>query len=287
VLTQIENRTDQGRRDFSALFVDTGEAWITGITGAPGAGKSSLVAELIPHLLRAADRVAVVAVDPSSPFSGGAILGDRIRMGTHAGDDRVFIRSLANRGALGGISETTPSIVAALDGLGFDEVLVETVGVGQSEVEVATTTDTTIVVVSPGWGDAIQVSKAGFLEIADVLVVNKADRSGADLAARDLEAMIAIGPDRGWTPPVVMTTATDGSGVGELVEAVERHRRYLVESGERDHRRRRSAVRQLAAAVRLEAEDASDSTDVDDVVERVATRQVDPWSAAVGLLRNK
>ena len=287
VLTQIENRTDQGRRDFSALFADTGEAWITGITGAPGAGKSSLVAELIPHLLRAADRVAVVAVDPSSPFSGGAILGDRIRMGTHAGDDRVFIRSLANRGALGGISETTPSIVAALDGLGFDEVLVETVGVGQSEVEVATTTDTTIVVVSPGWGDAIQVSKAGFLEIADVLVVNKADRPGADLAARDLEAMIAIGPDRGWTPPVVMTTATDGSGVGELVEAVERHRRYLVESGERDHRRRRSAVRQLAAAVRLEAGDASDSTDVDDVVERVAKRQVDPWSAAVGLLRNK
>ena len=167
-------------------------------------------------------------------------------MGSQAGNDRLYIRSLANRGALGGISETTPPIVAALDGLGFDEVVVETVGVGQSEVEIATTTDTTVVVVSPGWGDAIQVSKAGFLEIADVLVVNKADRPGADGAVRDLEAMLTMGPARPWTPPVVATTATDGSGVDEVVEAILAHRDYLSDSGARQRRRRVAAARQLA-----------------------------------------
>lgn len=292
VLTHIENRTPEGRDLFSVLFTESGLAWTTGITGAPGAGKSTLVSELIPRLV-AGGRLAVIAVDPSSPFSGGAILGDRIRMGSNAGDPRVYIRSLANRGALGGISETTPSIVSALDGLGFDEILVETVGVGQSEVEVATTTDTTVVVVSPGWGDAIQVSKAGFLEIADVLVVNKADRHGADVAVRDLEAMVALGSertpgsDRGWTPPVVTTTATDGTGVDELVDAIERHRSHLVESGERVGRRRVAAARQLAAAVRLEAEGAGGTADMDDLVAMVAMRQIDPWSAAVALLSKK
>jgi LAO/AO transport system kinase len=181
--------------------------------------------------------------------------------------------------------------VSALDGLGFGEVLVETVGVGQSEVEIATTTDTTVVVVSPGWGDAIQVSKAGFLEIADVLVVNKADRQGADGAVRDLEAMIALGADEAsqgaWIPPVIATTATDGSGVDELVEAIERHRIHLVESGERGIRRRVASARQLAAAVRLEAEAAGDAGDLDDLVGRVAMRQIDPWTAAVALIAKK
>ena len=290
VLTHIENRSPEGRDLFAALFSESGHAWITGVTGAPGAGKSTLVSELIPQLVQAG-RLAVVAVDPSSPFSGGAILGDRVRMGTHAGDSRVYIRSLANRGALGGISETTPPIVSALDGIGFDEVVVETVGVGQSEVEVATTTDTTVVVVSPGWGDAIQVSKAGFLEIADVLVVNKADRKGADVAVRDLEAMVSLGdgqgPGRAWTPPVIATTATDGSGVDALVDAINRHRRYLVDSGERAVRRRIAAARQLAAAVRLEAEGAEDAGDLDDLVAQVATREIDPWTAAAALIAKK
>ncbi len=290
VLTHIENRSPEGRDLFAALFSESGHAWITGVTGAPGAGKSTLVSELIPQLVQAG-RLAVVAVDPSSPFSGGAILGDRVRMGTHAGDSRVYIRSLANRGALGGISETTPPIVSALDGIGFDEVVVETVGVGQSEVEVATTTDTTVVVVSPGWGDAIQVSKAGFLEIADVLVVNKADRKGADVAVRDLEAMVSLGdgqgPGRAWTPPVIATTATDGSGVDALVDAINRHRRYLVDSEERTVRRRIAAARQLAAAVRLEAEGAEDAGDLDDLVAQVATRQIDPWRAAAALIARK
>lgn len=290
VLTHIENRSPEGRDLFAALFSESGHAWITGVTGAPGAGKSTLVSELIPQLVQAG-RLAVVAVDPSSPFSGGAILGDRVRMGTHAGDSRVYIRSLANRGALGGISETTPPIVSALDGIGFDEVVVETVGVGQSEVEVATTTDTTVVVVSPGWGDAIQVSKAGFLEIADVLVVNKADRKGADVAVRDLEAMVSLGdgqgPGRAWTPPVIATTATDGSGVDALVDAINRHRRYLVDSEERTVRRRIAAARQLAAAVRLEAEGAEDAGDLDDLVAQVATRQIDPWRAAAALIAKK
>lgn len=286
VLTQIENRTADGRTLFATLFAESGSAWITGITGAPGAGKSTLVAELIPRLI-GQGRLAVVAVDPSSPFSGGAILGDRIRMGSQAGNDRLYIRSLANRGALGGISETTPPIVAALDGLGFDEVVVETVGVGQSEVEIATTTDTTVVVVSPGWGDAIQVSKAGFLEIADVLVVNKADRPGADGAVRDLEAMLTMGPARPWTPPVVATTATDGSGVDEVVEAILAHRDHLSDSGARQRRRRVAAARQLAAAVRLEAESAGGAQDIDDLVGEVAARRIDPWAAAVALLQSK
>jgi LAO/AO transport system kinase len=283
VLTSIENRTPDGRLYFAELFAASGNAWSTGITGAPGAGKSTLVSQLVP-LLRVDGMLAVVAVDPSSPFSGGAILGDRIRMGNHAGDDRVYIRSLANRGALGGISETTPPVVAALDGLGFDEIVVETVGVGQSEVEVATTTDTTVVVVSPGWGDAIQVSKAGFLEIADVLVVNKADRPGAEAAVKDLESMISMGQDRGWSPPVIETVATRGTGIVELATAIADHRAHLESAGEREGRRRMAAARQLAAAIRLEADRTSEVNDLDDLVTQVATRQIDPWTAAARLL---
>ena len=286
ILTEIENRTDAGRTLFADVFPTSGSAWVTGVTGAPGAGKSTLVSGLAAELLDH-DRLAIVAVDPSSPFSGGAILGDRIRMADHAGDDRVYIRSLANRGALGGISETTPPVVAALDGLGFPEILVETVGVGQSEIEVATTADTTVVVVSPGWGDAIQTSKAGFLEIADILVVNKADREGAESAARDLESMIATGPPAAWTPPVLMTTATVGTGVEELGQAIRDHRSHLEASGSRSARRRRAAARQLAAAIRLEAEETVDTAGLDDVVTQVAERSVDPWTAATRLLAGK
>jgi len=267
------------------LFVAGGSGWSTGITGTPGAGKSTLTSALVPHVLEGVERVGIVAVDPSSPFSGGAILGDRIRMGEHAGDDRVFIRSVANRGSLGGISETTPAIVAALDGLGFREVLIETVGIGQSEVEIATTADTTIVVVSPGWGDAIQVSKAGFLEIADIFVVNKADHQGASIAVRDLVAMLELGPDRGWRSPVIETVATTGAGVGELWEAVKAHRAFLRSSGQDATRKRARAASQLAAALRRTI-DASIEFDVGtpDVVASIADRVVDPWTAAERIL---
>ena len=280
VLTSVENRTDEGAGFFASLFADAGAAWITGVTGAPGSGKSTMVSALIPLMTPDEGRLAVVAVDPSSPFSGGAILGDRIRMMEHVGDDRVFIRSLANRGSLGGISESTPSVLAAMDGLGFDEIVVETVGVGQSEVEIATSADTTVVVVSPGWGDAIQVSKAGFLEVADVLVVNKADTAGVEAAVRDLTSMLAIGPERPWTPPVVMTTSTTGAGVSDLVDAIRSHRAYLADSGDRDRRRRIRAARELAAAVRRRVEQTVDLRHDVGLVARVAAHEIDPWTAA-------
>ncbi len=280
-LTNIENRTVDGRTALADLFRSGGCGWTTGITGTPGAGKSTLTSSLLPHVLTDADKVAIVAVDPSSPFSGGAILGDRVRMAEHAGDDRVFIRSVANRGSLGGISDTTPAIVAALDGLGFGEVIIETVGIGQSEVEIATTADTTIVVLSPGWGDAIQVSKAGFLEIADVFVVNKADRDGADAAVRDLVSMLELVPSPQWVPPVIETVATTGGGVGDLWRAVGEHRAFLRSSGQDVLRRRARAASQLAAAVRRELE-VSLRYDgaTPDIIDAIAERTLDPWTAA-------
>jgi len=280
-LTNIENRTTDGRIALSDLYRSGGSAWSTGITGTPGAGKSTLTSSLLPHVLDGADKVAVVAVDPSSPFSGGAILGDRIRMSEHAGDNRVFIRSVANRGSLGGISATTPAIVAALDGLGFSEVIIETVGIGQSEVEIATTADTTIVVLSPGWGDAIQVSKAGFLEIADVFVVNKADRDGADAAVRDLVAMLELDPNLVWVPPVIETVATTGKGVRDLWSAVADHRGFLRSSGRDVVRRRARAASQLAAAVRHEIEvSLRPNVGTSDVIDAITERTIDPWTAA-------
>jgi LAO/AO transport system kinase len=286
VISEVEDGTTTGAEFFAALFRDGGTAWTTGITGAPGSGKSTLTSQLIPTFLPTDGRLAVVAVDPSSPFSGGAILGDRIRMMEHAGDPRVFIRSLANRGSLGGISESTPAVLAVLDGLGFSEILVETVGVGQSEVEIATSADTTVVVVSPGWGDAIQVSKAGFLEVADILVVNKADRPDVDLAVRDLEAMIEIGPHREWRTPVVRTTATTGDGVGELSDAIAAHRAHLAGTDALERRRRVRAARELAAAVRRRVESAVDVGD-DGLIARIAARAIDPWSAADALLTRR
>jgi LAO/AO transport system kinase len=285
VLTEIENRTPAGHTLMHDLFPRGGHSWSTGITGAPGAGKSTLVSGMIGRLVPHDGRLAVVAVDPSSPFSGGAILGDRIRMADHAGDDRVYIRSLANRGALGGISESTPAILAALDGLGFEELLVETVGVGQSEVEIATTADTTIVVVSPGWGDAVQASKAGFLEIADIFVVNKADRPDTDATVRDLEAMLALGAPMPWSPPVLTSIATDSVGVEAIVEAVHRHREHLVATGELGLRRERKAARELAAAIRQGVEASSrDRNATAELVARIAAHQIDPWTAAESLL---
>jgi GTPase len=283
LLSAIEDRTPAGRHAFHELFLSAGAAWSTGVTGAPGSGKSTLVSSMIPFF--SPSRLAVVAVDPSSPFSGGAILGDRVRMSDHGADEQVYIRSLANRGALGGISESTPAIMAALDGLGFGELIVETVGVGQSEVEIATTADTTVVVVSPGWGDAIQASKAGFLEVADIFVVNKADRPDSEAAMRDLEAMLSLGPPRTWTPPVIRTVATVGTGVDDVVGAVIAHRDHLRTSGQLDVRRRTRAARQLAAAVRQAADSGvSDGSQEAGLVDRIAAHDVDPWTAADSLL---
>jgi LAO/AO transport system kinase len=257
---------------------------VTGITGAPGAGKSTLVDQVVTHVV---DRgsAAVIAVDPSSPFTGGAVLGDRIRMQRHTDDPRVYIRSMANRGHLGGLADATPRVVALLDGIGFDDIVVETVGVGQAEVDVAASADTVVVVVNPGWGDSVQAAKAGLLEIGDLFVVNKADRPGAHEAVTDLNRMLDVGPARPWRPPVITTIALDGTGVGELLTAVSDHRRHLVDTGALVERRRARALREIESAVRAGLRrkgqlDASDAA----ILESVAAREIDPWSAAEALL---
>jgi len=232
-----------------ALYPRTGRSYTVGVTGSPGVGKSSLLAELV-RVARAHDRtVAVLAIDPTSPFSGGALLGDRLRMQSHATDPGVFIRSMATRGHLGGMALAAPEAIRVLDASGKDVVLVETVGVGQAEVEVATATDTTLVVVAPGWGDSVQVSKAGILEIADVFVVNKADKEGAPAAVRDLRSMLRMGRQQPWDPPIVQISAVAAQGIEDLWTAIDSHRRFQEESGRLGGRRRRRIVDELKGMV--------------------------------------
>src|SRR6267378_7311950 len=232
-----------------------GAVYTVGITGAPGSGKSTLTSELIAVMRKRSLDVAVLAIDPSSPFSGGAILGDRVRMQDHATDAGVFIRSMATRGHLGGLSLATPQAVRVLDAVGKAWIVIETVGVGQVEVEIAGHADTTVVVVNPGWGDSVQTAKAGLLEIADVFVVNKADRDGAADTVRDLAGMLELSSRRTWQPPIVRTVATTGEGVDELFEAIVAHRAHLEATGDADARRRarlREELRGLVAAEMLD-----------------------------------
>ncbi len=230
-----------------------GRAHVVGLTGPPGVGKSTTTSALVGAYRARGLRVGVLAVDPTSPFSGGALLGDRVRMSEHAADPEVFIRSMASRGHLGGLSWAAPAAVRVLDAAGCDVVLLETVGVGQSEVEVAATADTTVVLVAPGMGDGIQAAKAGILEVADILVVNKADRDGADRTVRDLRSAVAMGErDRtAWRPPVLRTVATSATGIADLVEAVDGHRTHLGVAGLRDRRTRRAAREVEALAVEM------------------------------------
>ncbi|HEY0871440.1 MAG TPA: methylmalonyl Co-A mutase-associated GTPase MeaB, partial [Acidothermaceae bacterium] len=223
-------------------------SYVIGLTGAPGVGKSTTASALISLWREREQRVGVLAVDPTSPFTGGALLGDRVRMQTHATDNDVYIRSMASRGKLGGMAASTPHAVRVLEATGFDIVLVETVGVGQVEVDVAATADTTVVLLAPGMGDGIQAAKAGLLEVADLLVVNKCDRDGADAAVRELHNMVAAGGERGpgeWRPVVLRATATAAGGIDELVEAIDKHRGWLDSSGEGGRRRIRRAVQEI------------------------------------------
>jgi LAO/AO transport system kinase len=271
------------------LYLDTGHGYTVGMTGAPGSGKSTLTDKLIGLIRGGGHEVGVLAIDPSSPFSGGAILGDRIRMQDHATDEGVFIRSMATRGHLGGLSLATPQAVRILDAAGKPWIIIETVGVGQVEVEVAGAADTTVVVVNPRWGDGVQANKAGLLEIADVLVVNKADREGASDTVRDLELMLELAGERDWRPPIVETVATDGRGVGDLWQAVHDHRAYLEADG-RLERRRDSRLRdELRAIVHERLREGADARcrgeQFDRLVEQVAARELDPYAAADELLR--
>jgi LAO/AO transport system kinase len=237
-ISMVEDGAD-GLADLSAgLYPHTGTAYTIGLTGSPGVGKSSLGAQLVQVARSRELSIGVLAIDPTSPFTGGALLGDRLRMQSHATDPGVFIRSMATRGHLGGMALAAPEAVRILDASGKDLVVVETVGVGQAEVEVAHATDTTLVVVSPGWGDAVQVAKAGILEIADVFVVNKSDKEGAGEAARDLRHMLKMGAEMEWTPPVVQTSSATGEGVDELWDAIEGHRKHLESTGRGQELRR-------------------------------------------------
>ena len=267
------------------LFPRTGRARILGITGPPGAGKSTLVQRLAQAYRRAGRRVGIVAVDPSSPFTGGAILGDRIRMAEIYTDPGVFIRSMATRGALGGLARATSDAVDVLDAAGFDVILIETVGVGQDEVDVVRAADTTAVVLVPGLGDDIQAIKAGILEIADVFVVNKAEREGADRAVAELSMMLDFAGHPAWRPPIVKTTAPSGSGVAQAVAALEAHGAYLAESGEGRRRRALRARSRLLALLEdrfrraIEAR-APEPDGLEEAVRAVEQRREDPYSAA-------
>ena len=291
-IAQLISLVEDGSSDLGTvmrtIYPRTGNAYTIGITGAPGAGKSTLTEQIVGRARRDDHRVGVLAIDPSSPFSGGALLGDRVRMQSHATDPDVFIRSMATRGHLGGISLATPEAVRVLDAAGKDIVVIETVGVGQAEVEITDACDTTLVVVNPGWGDAIQAAKAGLMEIADVFVVNKADRAGAKDSVRELKQMLEMA-DAEWKPEVIETIATKGEGIDELWTAIEKHRAYQEEHGLLEARRRRRVEREIREIVaerfrhrvEIDAHDLLASLSDD-----VTARRLDPYAAADTLIEH-
>jgi LAO/AO transport system kinase len=281
---------ERGDDDARLAYAHSTEGYTVGLTGAPGAGKSTLTSALIGHLRSMDIELAVLAIDPSSPFTGGAILGDRVRMQDHATDPGVFIRSMATRGHLGGLSLATPEAVRLLDAIGRHWILVETVGVGQVEVEVAGKADTTVVVVNPGWGDSVQANKAGLMEIADVFVINKADRKGVEETSRDLMQMLDLSdlPTGAWRPPIVPTVASTGQGVTDLWDAVLAHRAYAEQSGQLAERRSfrlREELREIVAQrLGRRARQLCSGDRWDELTDAVVARSTDPWTAADEML---
>jgi LAO/AO transport system kinase len=290
LVSLVENGAPELRRVMKVIAPMTGQAQVIGLTGAPGVGKSTVTGGLVRSFRAAGLRVGVLAVDPSSPFSGGALLGDRVRMQDHATDAQVYIRSMASRGHLGGLAWATPQAVRILDAAGFDIVLIETVGVGQAEIDIASLADCSVVVVAPGLGDSIQAAKAGILEIADIFVVNKSDRPGAQEVVRDLRTMLAMasyGPAR-WKPPIVAATALTGGGIAELVAAIAAHGGWLDESGGRVSRRRDRAREEISAIAMTELRQRMGGmpgeSRLDELAGRVAGGYLDPYAAADELI---
>ncbi|MEV4918701.1 methylmalonyl Co-A mutase-associated GTPase MeaB [Streptomyces tirandamycinicus] len=287
LISLVEGASPQLREVMAELAPLTGGAYVVGLTGSPGVGKSTSTSALVTAYRKAGKRVGVLAVDPSSPFSGGALLGDRVRMSEHASDPGVYIRSMATRGHLGGLAWAAPQAIRVLDAAGCDVVLVETVGVGQSEVEIASQADTSVVLLAPGMGDGIQAAKAGILEIGDVYVVNKADRDGADATARELNHMLGLGGSRApgdWRPPIVKTVAARAQGVDEVVEALEKHRAWMEEHGVLAERRARRAAHEVetiaVTALRERIGDLRGDRRLGALAERIVAGELDPYAAA-------
>jgi LAO/AO transport system kinase len=294
LISLVENESGELRQVMKIVAPLAGGATAIGLTGSPGVGKSTVTGALVRAFRAGGQRVGVLAVDPTSPFTGGALLGDRVRMQEHSTDDGVFIRSMASRGHLGGLAWATPQALRILDAVGFGVILVETVGVGQAEVEVASLADTTLVVVAPGMGDSIQAAKAGILEIADIFVVNKSDRPGAQEAVRDLRNMVAMAASSGdigapgWKPPIVSTTAARGEGIDDLTAALARHESWLADSGERTRRRRARAREEISAIAVTELRQRLGGLPGESRLEELATRvadgDIDPYAAADELI---
>jgi LAO/AO transport system kinase len=290
LISLVEDEAPALREVMAALAPYAGRAAILGVTGSPGVGKSTTTSALVTAFRADGRRVGVLAVDPSSPFSGGALLGDRVRMQDHATDSGVYIRSMATRGHLGGLAWATPQALRILDSAGCDVVVVETVGVGQSEVEVAALADTTLVLLAPGMGDGIQAAKAGILEVGDVFVVNKADRDGADQVVRDLRGAIRLAERSpgDWREPIVKTVASKGEGLDEVVAAVDKHRAWMQRGGELDRRRRRRVRDEIEAiavtALRGRFGDLHGDARLDTLAEKVLAGQIDPYAAADEIL---
>ena len=305
-ITLVENDGPESRNALASLYGHTGRAHIVGVTGAPGTGKSTLVNALTKAYRHRGFTVGIVAVDPTSPFTGGALLGDRVRMRDLSGDAGIFIRSMATRGSLGGLAQATAGVILTLDAAGFNRIIVETVGVGQAEVDIASTAHTTIVIEAPGLGDEVQAIKAGVLEIADILAVNKADRDGVEKTVMALQMMLGMGlrqtshhgqtmeiqegitASPAWTPPILKTVALRDEGVDQLLQAIEGHRDYLHASGEfqrrEEERARNALVHILQAAVLRRLTNQVPARQIQDVVAQVASRDLDPYTAAERLL---
>lgn len=293
VVSLIENHAEEARQILAQLHTYGGHAHVVGLTGSPGAGKSTLVMQLARELRRRDQQIGIIAVDPSSPFSGGAILGDRIRMQELSGDPHVFIRSMASRGSLGGLARATRDVVRALDAAGFDTVLIETVGAGQAEVEIVRAAESVVVVTVPGMGDDIQAIKAGILEIADIFVVNKADRPGADQTAAELRMLLSLDEqrkERAWRVPILKTCATTGDGVPLLADKLAEHRSFLQETGQLTSRTERQAKSEILALLQQSLLDKLDATlgpeDWDRLIDEVARRRSDPYTTAEEIARH-
>ena len=290
LVSLVENAAPELRRVMKVIAPMAGHARVIGLTGSPGVGKSTVTTALVRRFRDAGMRVGVLAVDPSSPFTGGALLGDRVRMQDHATDDQVFIRSMASRGHLGGLAGATPQALRILDAAGFDVILIETVGVGQAEVEIATLADCSLVVLAPGLGDSIQAAKAGILEIADIFVVNKSDRPGAQEVVTDLRNMLAMASygQGQWKPPIVTTTASTGDGIPELVDKIDAQGAWLDSSGGRESRRRNRAREEIStvamAELRQRMGGMPGESRLDELAARVCTGDLDPYAAADELI---